>query len=70
MPVVGDFNGDGIEEIGVFRNGKWIIDTNGNREIDPTTASIEFGQAGDKPVAGDFDGDGIDEPAVYRPNSQ
>ena len=49
MPVVGDFNGDGIEEIAIFRDGKWIIDTNGNRQIDAADRVIEFGQAGDKP---------------------
>ena len=66
MPVVGDFNGDGVDEIGVFRNGKWIIDTNGNHQIDAEDKVFEFGGAGDKPVVGDWDGDGTDEPAVFR----
>jgi hypothetical protein len=67
IPVVGDFNGDGVDEIAVFRAGKWIIDSNGNRQIDASDRTIDFGQEGDKPIAGDFDGDGVDEPAVYRP---
>ena len=70
LPVVGDFNGDGIEEIAVFRAGQWIIDSNGNHEIDAGDRVIQFGQAGDKPIAGDFDGDGTDEPAVFRPGGK
>ena len=66
LPVVGDFNGDGIDEIGVYRAGKWIIDTNGNRRIDAGDKVIELGTAADKPIVGDFDGDGVDEPGLYR----
>ena len=29
--VVGDWNGDGISKLGVFRKGQWILDTNGNK---------------------------------------
>jgi hypothetical protein len=67
---VGDFNGDGIEEIAVFRGGQWIIDTNGNRQIDPADRTLELGQPGDLPIAGDFNGDGLDEPAIYRPSAK
>ena len=62
LPVVGDFNGDGVDEIGVYRDGKWIIDTNGNRQIDAHDKVFELGEAGDKPVVGDWNGDGIDDP--------
>ncbi|MFO0884387.1 MAG: hypothetical protein U0894_09390 [Pirellulales bacterium] len=53
-PVVGDFNGDGIDEIGVYRAGRWIIDTNGNRQIDDQDKTFEMGTAADRPVVGDF----------------
>ena len=33
QPVVGDFNGDEIDEIGVVRGDVWIIDTDGDRRI-------------------------------------
>jgi hypothetical protein len=26
IPVVGDFNNDGLTDIGVFRSGQWILD--------------------------------------------
>jgi hypothetical protein len=31
FPLAGDWNGDGIDEVGVFWNGFWFIDVNGNR---------------------------------------
>jgi serine-aspartate repeat-containing protein C/D/E len=66
IPVVGDFNGDGNEEIGIFRAGQWIIDSNGNRQIDEVDLTFELGGEGDKPVVGDFDGEGRAKPGVYR----
>jgi hypothetical protein len=65
--VVGDFNGDGVDDIGVYRNGKWIIDTNGNHRVDATDKVFELGGAGDKPVVGDWNDDGTDDPGVYHP---
>ena len=64
---IGDFNGDGVDEMGVFRDGQWIIDTNGNRQIDAHDTVFELGEAGDTPVVGDWDGDGTDDPGTYRP---
>lgn len=61
--VVGDFDGDGIDNIGLFVNGIWHLDRTGDFKFD---TMIEFGQAGDQPVVADFDGDGIAQLAVYR----
>jgi hypothetical protein len=66
VPVVGDFNGDGIKTIGVFRHGVWTIDTDGDGRLTPRDASFQFGEASDVPVVGDFDGDGVDQVGVYR----
>ena len=68
LPVVGDFDGDGVDEIGVFRDGKWLIDINGDRILDDRDLMFALGEAGDRPVVGDFDGDGRDDAAVYRSN--
>ncbi len=65
-PVVGDWNGDGVDTIGVFLNGTWILDDNGDGRWLPGESMLEFGQAGDIPVVGDFNGDGIDEIGVFR----
>lgn len=64
--VVGDFNGDGISTIGVFRNGTWYLDVDGNGRWSEHDVKVDFGRAGDVPVVGDFNGDGIDNIGVYR----
>lgn len=66
IAIVGDFNGDGIHTIGLFRDGRWEIDSNGDGKLDSADASFRFGQTGDFPVVGDFDGDGVEEVAVFR----
>ena len=65
-PVAGDWNGDGIETIGVFRDGKWNIDVNGDGKWTPADGAFLFGQAGDVAVVGDWDGDGVDQIGIYR----
>ena len=65
-PVVGDWNGDGISTVGVFRDGVWKLDTDGDGRISDADELIEFGKPGDVPVTGDFNGDGIDDIGVYR----
>ena len=56
----GDYNGDGIREIAVFRpgNGLWAI-----RGV----TSMYFGTGTDWPAPGDYDGDGTWEATIYRP---
>ncbi len=65
VAVVGDWNGDGIDKIGLFVDGVWHLDTTGNFQFDTT---IEFGEKGDMPVVGDFSGDGIAQLSVVRPS--
>ena len=65
LPVVGDFDGNGVEEIAVYRSGLWIIDSNGNYEVDAADQTFKMGEAQDQPIVGDWDGDGIDEPGLY-----
>jgi hypothetical protein len=67
QPVVGDFNGDEIDEIGIVRGDTWIIDTDGDRRITGNDLQIRVPrQSGDsQPIVGDFDGDGKDEPGYY-----
>ena len=69
MPVTGDWNGDGRTQIGLFRDGIWFLDYNGNGHWDGTVQDrviASFGQSGDLPVAGDWNGDGISEIGVFR----
>ena len=66
IPVSGDWNGDGINAIGIFRDGKWMLDSNGDGRHSAGDAVVSYGKAGDVPVVGDFDGDGIDNIGIYR----
>ena len=65
-PVVGDWNGDGIKAIGIFRDGRWNLDMDGNGRSTEGDLVVNFGTAGDIPVVGDFNGDGIDEVGFFR----
>ncbi|MGH8948218.1 MAG: hypothetical protein ACRDXF_05095, partial [Acidimicrobiia bacterium] len=67
-PFVGDFNGDGIDTVGLHRESTGLVYF---RDSNTTgTADFEFiyGDPGDKLVAGDWDGDGTDTVGVYRPS--
>jgi uncharacterized repeat protein (TIGR02543 family) len=69
QPVVGDWNGDGYDEIGVRRGSAWYLDYNGNCRWDGSTTDryyASFGLATDQPVVGDWNGDGKDGIGVKR----
>jgi hypothetical protein len=56
-PVVGDWDGNGVIRIGVFRpsTGQWFLDMNGNGQLDDCSVDAclgPFGQIGDRPVVG------------------
>ncbi len=70
VPVVGDWTGDGNRKIGVYRQGSWYLDLNGNGAwdgcgVDACIASFG-GLPGDVPVVGDWTGNGIDKLGIYR----
>jgi len=64
--VTGDWNGDGIYTIGVFRQGVFSLDVDGDGRWSPGDLSIKFGQTGDLPLVGDWNGDGKTELGIYR----
>ncbi len=66
IPVTGDWNGDGIRTVGIYRDGNWQLDLDGDGRWTRNEGIIRFGQTGDIPVVGDFNGDGVDELGVYR----
>ncbi len=66
IPIAADMNGDGIASIGVFRDGRWKVDVDGDGRFGKEDLAASYGEAGDIPVVGDFDGDGVDEIGVYR----
>jgi len=68
LPVVGDWDGDGIDTVGVFRtlSGTWFLN---NGFTDTTAYQFAFGALGDIPVAEDWDGDGMDDIGLFRPST-
>jgi hypothetical protein len=76
LPVVGDWNGDGTDEVGFWRpsDRKFRLDTNGNDiwngPAGGDTLTAAFGTATDLPVVGDWNGDGTDEVGFWRPSDR
>lgn len=69
LPIVGDWDGNGIDQIAVVRNGTFYFDYNGNGKWDGPAGGDrvrKFGNPTDLPIAGDWDGDGDDEIGVFR----
>ena len=53
IPLIGDWNKDGITDVTVFRpsNGNWYLDYNGTGVKDK---EFHFGTTGDIPLVGDW----------------
>ena len=69
LPVTGDWNGNGIANIGVFRNGAWFLDDGDgkwNSAKDTTIKAGSFGFPDDIPITGDWNGDGKTNIGVFR----
>jgi hypothetical protein len=60
--VVGDYNGNGRDEIAIYREGAWFVLDEQDRGY-----ALYWGVPGiDSPVSGDFDGDGKTDLAIQR----
>ncbi len=67
QPLAGDWNGDGVDTIGIYRNGTFFLrNTNGSGFAD---LEFPFGAPGDIAIVGDWDGDGIDTVGIVRGNA-
>ena len=65
-PVAGDWNGDGVDQIGTFSGGRWRLDSDGDGRLTRADTRGTFGRPGDTPIVLDVDGDGVDEIGVAR----
>jgi hypothetical protein len=69
IPVVGDWNGDGRSKIGVYYQGFWYLDYNGNGVWDGPSVdkAYNFGwaAAGVTPMLGDWTGNGTTKIGIY-----
>lgn len=74
LPVTGDWNGDGITDLGLFRprTGEWFLNYYGYRTwngCEKDRCINAFGTAADLPVSGDWDGTGASKIGVFRPST-
>lgn len=67
-PLAGDWNGDGLDSVGIFRAGRWTLDADGDGRLNDRDAKANFGDAGDIPIVGDWDGNGTSDLGVIRGN--
>ncbi len=69
-PVVGDWDGDGTDEIGLHRESTGFFYFRNTLDTGIASDQFFFGDPGDRFVAGDWGiVDGIDTPAVFRPSN-
>jgi len=66
-PVVGDWNGDGTDGIGLYKNGRWRLrDMTDNTLTDEYNFVFGFNDDDWLPVVGDWEGDGTDGIGLYK----
>jgi len=65
-PVMGAWTTNIRGAMGVFKDGAWWLDWNGNNQWDGGDRFYRFGIAGDQPVVGDWNGTGYDKVGVFR----
>ena len=69
-PVVGDWDGDGVDEIGLHRESSGFFYYRNTLTTGNADGQFYFGDPGDRFVAGDWGVvDGVETPAVFRPSN-
>jgi Tol biopolymer transport system component len=69
-PFVGDFDGDGIDEVGLHRESTGFVYYRNTLDTGNADNQFFFGDPGDRFVAGDWGTvDGTDTPGLFRPSN-
>jgi hypothetical protein len=69
-PFVGDFDGDGIDEVGLHRESTGFVYYRNTLDTGIASNQFFFGDPGDRFVAGDWGiVDGTDTPGLFRPGN-
>ena len=69
QPFVGDFNGDGVDTIGLHRASTGLVYFRNSHTQGIADNEFIYGNSGDRLVAWDWNDDGIDSPALFRPSN-
>jgi len=68
-PIVGDWDGNGIDGVGLFRGGSSTFFLSNGFQGTVDIKPFIFGSLGSKPLAGDWNGDGIATIGVFNPST-
>jgi uncharacterized protein YkwD len=70
-PVAGDWDGDGMDEIGLHRESTGLFHWRNTLDTGAASGQIIFGDPADRFVSGDWGiTDGVDTPAIFRPGNR
>ncbi len=67
VPMVGDWDCDGIDTPGLYRQADGYVYLRNSNTQGIADVRFFFGDPGDVPLAGDWNGDGCDTVSLYRP---
>ncbi len=68
-PFVGDFDGDGVETVGLDRESTGLVYFRNSHTQGNADSQFIFGDPGDRLIAGDWNDDGKFSPALFRPSN-
>ena len=66
IPLAGDWDGNGTDTVGVYRNAIFYLRNSNDNGIADLTFSYGWVSAGIIPLAGDWDGNGITTIGIYN----
>ena len=69
VPVVGDWNGDGVDSAGLRRSSNGFVYLRNTNATGVADVSFFYGNNGDLVFSGDFDDDGADSVGLFRPSN-
>jgi hypothetical protein len=68
LRAVGDWDGDGVDTIGVFRPSHQAFYLRNSNTPGAPEVTVFYGSPGDLPAVADWDGDGADTIGIFRPS--
>jgi hypothetical protein len=66
QPLVGDWDGDGVDGIGLYRNGEFILRSIVAGQVQESRFSFGTLESGWQAIVGDWNGDGMDSIGLYK----